>query len=472
MTKVLMVTSEATPFAKTGGLADVIGSLSPALRARGEDVAVFLPRYRAVGLQGLTRVYDDLRIWLGPVCYSASIYQGEDRGVPYYFFDCPPLFDRDGLYGDAVGDYPDNHLRFAAFSRATLDLVRRLFRPQVIHCHDWQSALVPIYLRTLFAGDPTFLGLKTVFSMHNLGYQGLFDSAILPDIGLEPALFRPDGLEFFGRVNLLKGALLFSDALTTVSRKYAQEIQAPELGFGLDGVLRDRAGALTGILNGVDYSLWDPRADPFIAARYSPGNLEAKRACKADLLDSFSLSRENLDRPLLGMVSRFVEQKGFDLLEEVASSLLDEDLCLVALGTGDPRYERFFTDLAAACPDRVGVRIAYDNPLAHKIEAGADIFLMPSHYEPSGLNQMFSLRYGTVPVVRATGGLEDTIDAETGFKFEDYSGDALLEAVRAALAAYAVPEAWRAMMLAGMRKDYSWQASATEYSALFRRLTA
>jgi starch synthase len=472
MSKILMVTSEATPFAKTGGLADVVGSLSPALRARGEDVAVFLPRYRAISLDGLTRVYDDLPIWLGPLCYSASLYQGEDRGVPYYFLDCPPLFDRDGLYGDAVGDYPDSHLRFAAFSRAALDLVRRIFRPQIIHCHDWQAALVPIYIRTLFAGDPTFFGLKTVLSIHNLGYQGLFDGAILPDIGLDPSLFRPDSLEFFGRVNLLKGGLLYSDALTTVSRKYAQEIRTPKLGFGLEGVLSDRADALTGILNGVDYSQWDPRTDPFIAARYSPDNLEGKRECKADLLDAFSLSRENLGRPLLGIVSRLVGQKGFDLIEQVAASLLDEDLCLVALGTGDPRYERFFTDLAALHPEKVGVRIAYDEPLAHKVEAGADIFLMPSQYEPSGLNQMFSLRYGTVPVVRATGGLDDTIDAETGFKFEDYTGEALLEALRAALAAYGDPETWTAMMLAGMRRDFSWQASAAEYSALYRRLTA
>ena len=289
-----MVASEATPFAKTGGLADVIGSLSPALRARGEDVAVFMPRYRAISLQGLTRVYDDLRVWLGPVSYSARVYQAIEGGVCYYFLDCPPLFDREGLYGDAAGDYPDNHLRFAVFSRATLDLVRRLFRPQVIHCHDWQAALVPIYIRTLYAGDPTFLGLKTVLTIHNLGYQGLFDPTVLPEIGLDTALFRPDGLEFFGRVNLLKGGLLYSDALTTVSRKYAEEIQTPELGFGLDGVLRARAGALTGILNGVDYSHWDPRADPFIAARYSPDNLAGKRECKADLLDSFGLPRENL----------------------------------------------------------------------------------------------------------------------------------------------------------------------------------
>ncbi len=470
MTKVLMVASEATPFAKTGGLAEVIGSLAPSLRALGEDVAVFLPRYRSTGLQGLTRAFDDLQIWLGSDSYPVSLYQATDRGVPYYFMDSPALFDRDGLYGDSSGDYPDNYLRFAVFSRAALELVRRVFRPQVIHCHDWQAALAPVYLRTLAASDPTFLGMKTVLTIHNLGYQGLFDRAILPKIGLDAALFRPDGLEYFGKVGFLKGGLLYSDALTTVSRKYAEEIQTPELGFGLDGVLRSRAGALTGILNGVDYAQWDPRTDSLLAARYSADNLLAKRTCKADLLDTCSLSRENLERPLIGIVSRFAGQKGFELIEEIASELLAEDLSLVALGTGDPRTERFFTGLAEAQPDRIAVRIGYDNALAHKIEAGADIFLMPSLYEPSGLNQMYSLRYGTVPVVRATGGLDDTVDDETGFKFQEYSGAALLAALRAALAAYKQPFLWTEIMRAGMRKDYSWQASAGEYSALYRRL--
>jgi starch synthase len=448
----------------------VIGSLAPSLRALGEDVAVFLPRYRSTGLQGLTRAFDDLQIWLGSDSYPVSLYQATDRGVPYYFMDSPALFDRDGLYGDSSGDYPDNYLRFAVFSRAALELVRRVFRPQVIHCHDWQAALAPVYLRTLAASDPTFLGMKTVFTIHNLGYQGLFDRAILPKIGLDAALFRPDGLEYFGKVGFLKGGLLYSDALTTVSRKYAEEIQTPELGFGLDGVLRSRAGALTGILNGVDYAQWDPRTDSLLAARYSADNLLAKRTCKADLLDTCSLSRENLERPLIGIVSRFAGQKGFELIEEIASELLAEDLSLVALGTGDPRTERFFTGLAEAQPDRIAVRIGYDNALAHKIEAGADIFLMPSLYEPSGLNQMYSLRYGTVPVVRATGGLDDTVDDETGFKFQEYSGAALLAALRAALAAYKQPFLWTEIMRAGMRKDYSWQASASEYSALYRRL--
>ena len=469
--KVLMVASEATPFAKTGGLADVIGSLAPALRARGEEVAIFLPRYQGVNPPRMTRVYNDLRVWFGPGSYAGSIYRAVENGTPYYFLDVPELFDREGLYGGATGDYPDNYVRFAVFARAALTVIRSLFRPQVVHCHDWQAALVPVYMRTRYAGDPTFLGLKTAFTIHNLGFQGIFPAAILPEIGLDPELLHPDALEFYEKVNLLKGAIVFSDAVTTVSRKYAAEIQTPELGFGLDGVLRARGDAVLGVLNGADYSQWDPAADPFIAARYSPDDLAGKRIDKADLLDAFGLPRENLDRPVVGMVSRFTDQKGFDLLEELGDKLLEEDLCLTALGTGEPRFEEFFRSLAAAHPDRVGVRIAYDNPLAHKIEAGADIFLMPSHYEPCGLNQLYSLRYGTVPVVRAVGGLDDTIEnEETGFKFEKYSGAALLEALRAALAAYRDRDQWTAMMRAGMRRDFSWNASAGEYSALYRRL--
>lgn len=469
--KVLMVASEATPFAKTGGLADVIGSLAPALRARGEDVAIFMPRYRGVEPPGMTRVYDDLRVWFGPASYGGSIYRAVENGAPYYFLDVPELFDRESPYGDGTGDYPDNHIRFAVFARATLTVVRSLFRPRILHCHDWQSALLPVYLRTRYACDPTFLGIKTVLTIHNLGYQGLFPDTVLPEIGLDPALFTPERLEFFGKVNLLKGGVLYSDAVTTVSRKYAQEIQTPELGFGLDGVLCGRRESLIGIGNGADYSQWDPRSDACIAARYSPDDLAGKTACKADLLDSFGLPHENMERPVVGIVSRFVGQKGFDLIEEAREEIMAEDLCLAALGTGDPRYEDLFRSLAEAHPDRVGVRIAYDNRLAHKIEAGADMFLMPSHYEPCGLNQIYSLRYGAVPVVRATGGLDDTIeDGVTGFKFEEYTGVAMLEALRAALAAYRHPERWTAMMKAGMQRDFSWNASAGEYSALFRRL--
>ena len=468
-----MVASEATPFAKTGGLADVIGALAPALAACGEDVAVLIPRYRGIDIEGTPILYQDLRVRLGLAEYSANVHSVTQRKVPYFLVDCPSLYDRDGLYGDPGGeDYPDNHVRFAVLARVALTMVRYVFRPDVIHCHDWQAALVPIFKRTVFAGDPTFMGLPVVLTIHNLGYQGLFPPAALAEIGLDGSLFTPGCLEFFGNVNLLKGGILLSDAITTVSPTYAREIQTPELGFALDGVLKTRRDAIRGILNGVDYGEWDPATDPKIAANYSAGNLAGKRACKADLLAAFDLPAANLDLPLVGMVARLAGQKGFDLLEQAAEALVGEDLSLVVLGTGDPKWQQFLEGLHAAHPEKVGVRIGYDEPLAHKVEAGADMFLMPSLYEPCGLNQIYSLRYGTVPVVRATGGLDDTIDESTGFKFREYTGAAMMGARGGALAAYRDRERWTAMMRAGMSRDYSWNASAARYSGLYRRLAA
>jgi starch synthase len=471
-TRVLMVASEATPFAKSGGLADVIGALSPTLRARGLEVRVVMPRYRNIDVRGLPVVYQDMPVWLGPASYRANVYQTEGRGVTYYFVDCPPLYDREGLYGDATGDYPDNHIRFAVLSHAALTLARHVYRPSVFHCHDWQAALVPIYLRTLFANDPTYLGIPVLLTIHNLGYQGLFPKKVLPEMGLDRGLdlFRPDCLEYFGKVGLLKGGILMSDAVSTVSPGYAREIQTPELGFGLDGVLRSRSGAVTGILNGVDYTVWDPATDPIIPAQYSADNLAGKRVCKAALLAEMGLPPD-LERPLIGMVSRLAGQKGFDLIEAAADSLMEEDLALVILAAGDPKYQAFLETIQAKHPDKIGLRIGYDDALTHRIEAGADMFLMPSLYEPCGLNQIYSLRYGTVPVVRATGGLDDTIDGSTGFKFRDYTGAALIGAIRTALAAFRDKDRWTEMTRAGMRKDYSWTASAAEYAALYQRLS-
>ncbi len=472
MAKILMVASEAAPFSKTGGLADVAGALPAALKKRGEETAVVVPLYRGTRARETAKVYEDLRVWLGGRAYSGSIRKAVERDVPFYLVDCPLLYDRDGFYGDSRGDFPDNHIRFAVLSQAALAVVRYLFRPQVIHCHDWQTALVPAYLRTLLAGDPTFMGMKTVFTIHNLGYQGICARECLPETGLDSSVFTPEGLEFYGKVNLLKAGLIYSDALTTVSPKYAKEIQTPEYGFGLDGVLRARAGVLAGILNGADYSEWSPETDRHIPARYSAADLSGKAVCKRELLAEFGFPEEACGRPLIGIVSRFTLQKGFDLIAEIASQLAGEDLSLVALGTGEPRYEKLFADLASAHPGRIAARIAYDDGLAHRIEAGSDIFLMPSRWEPCGLNQIYSLRYGTVPVVRATGGLDDTVDETTGFKFSDYSGAALLGSVRNALAAYRDPGTWREMMLRGMAKDYSWNASAAEYSALYSRLAS
>ena len=469
MARVLMVSSEAAPLAKTGGLADVVGALPNALRSCGDDAAVVIPRYGSIELRGMRRVYDALPVFLGATRFDTSIYQAPAE-FPVFLVDCPPLYDRKGLYGEAGLDYPDNHIRFAVFARAALAIARFLFRTEIFHCHDWQSGLVPAFLRTTFATDPTFFGVKTLFTIHNLGYQGLFPKTALEEAAIDASLFRPDGMEFFGRVSYLKGGIAFADWLSTVSPTYAREVQTPEYGFGLDGALRARAGQFSGILNGVDYREWSPENDPLIPARYSLGDLSGKQVCKEQLIAEFHLPPEAAGRPLLGIVSRFTRQKGADLVAEVGARIVAEDVYLVALGTGDPEYEDFFRALAAEFPGRIAVRIGFDNGLAHRVEAGSDMFLMPSRYEPCGLNQIYSLHYGTVPVVRATGGLDDTIDSSTGFKFAEYSGEAFLDAVRRAVTAWSDRESWREMMRRGMERDFSWQSSAAAYSSLYRRL--
>jgi starch synthase len=464
-----MAASEAAPYAKTGGLADVIEALPKALAARGHQVAVLIPGYRRAPLDGARRAAD-FTVRVGARAYDFSIRTLADAPVAVFAADCPVLFDRKHLYGPPDGEYPDNHIRFAAFSQAALSVARHLFRPEVLHCHDWQSAMAIAYLRHHFQRDPLLLGVRTLFTIHNLGYQGRYGAAAFGDLGLDAGLFRPEGLEFFGGVNLLKGGILWADRINTVSPTYAREIQRPEHGFGLDGLLRARAGALSGILNGVDYETWDPARDPLIAARYSPADLSGKRACKRDLLAAMGLSAENAGLPLAGVVSRLTKQKGLDLLLAARESLIASDLRLVVLGAGDAEYMKGFQSLADDYPDRFAVRFGFDERLAHKIEAGSDMFLMPSRYEPCGLNQMYSLRYGTVPVVRATGGLEDTVDSATGFKFHEESGEALWSAIAAAMEMYRRPGEWRAMMLAGMGKDFSWAVSAAAYEELYRAL--
>lgn len=468
---ILMVASEATPFAKTGGLADVLGALPAALAERGEQVAVVLPAYRENYYPQPTRgVYRSLWIPIGPG-YMVDIHQCADRGVSYYFVRCPALYDRDGIYGNAAGDFPDNHLRFAVLSMTALGVARHLFRTDVLHLHDWQAALAPVYMREHFRGDPTFRRVKSLLTIHNLGYQGIFGPEVVSEIALDRRWMNPEQLEFFGDINFLKAGIAWSDAVSTVSKAYAHEIQTPEYGFGLDGFLLNH-GPITGILNGVDYSLWNPEHDPHIARNYSPSDLSGKRACKQAILTECGLSQDRLDRPLLAIISRFASQKGFDILALAASRLLQEDLSLVVLGSGEPVYESMFRALARTYPSQVGLRVGYDNGLSHRIEAGADMFLMPSRYEPCGLNQIYSLKYGTVPVVRATGGLDDTIDEGTGFKFRDYSGDALLGTVRLALKAFQNTDHWVHRMRRGMGKDFSWKASAGEYVELYQRLLA
>ncbi len=473
--KILFVASEGVPFSKTGGLADVVGALPKVLAARKHQVSVFLPRYRKTEPGKV--IVPSLSVPLGRRLHFPDIQQGKTlAGVKSYFVDYPPYFDRDALYVDGGADYPDNAERFALFCRAVLEYSRRAEAPHLIHCHDWQAALVPVFLHTLYAADPLLRGVPVVFTVHNLGYQGIFPPAVMERLGLPAELFTIESLEFYGSVNFLKGALVYADFVTTVSRTYAEEIQTAEYGSGLDGVIRQRAATVTGIVNGVDYSEWDPATDKFLAANFSPDKLEGKQVCKKDLLQSFGLPAGDLRQPLIGIVSRFATQKGFDLIAEEAEALMAEDLLVVALGTGEPAFEELFRDLAERFPQKFAVRVTYDNALAHKIEAGSDIFLMPSRYEPCGLNQIYSLKYGTVPVVRATGGLEDTIEPfdprtgrGTGFKFREYSGEALLDCLRQALELYREnPAAWQRLMRNGMQKDFSWNASAAEYERLYR----
>jgi starch synthase len=464
-----MVSSEAAPLAKTGGLADVVGDLPFALGAFGDEVAVVLPRYGFIDLAGTRPVYDPLPILLGPTRYNASIHLVEGA-FPVYLVDCPRLFGRKELYGDAGGEYPDNHIRFAVLARAALVVARFLFRTEIFHCHDWQAGLVPAYLHTTFAGDPTFMGAKTLFTIHNVGYQGLFAPRALGDVALDPSVYRPEGMEFFSKVSYIKGGIAFADALSTVSPGYAREIQTPEYGFGLDGALRARSDVLSGILNGADYGEWNPQTDPLISAHYSAEDLCGKRTCKENLLAELGLPPEARDAPLIGVISRFAQQKGTDLIADTAAEIVAEGCYLVVLGSGEPEDEASFRSLAAAYPGRIAVRIGFDAHLSHRVQAGADMILMPSRYEPCGLTQLYALRYGTVPVVRATGGLDDTIDVGTGFKFGEFSGQALLAAIREAVLAFSNPEGWKAMMVRGMQKDFSWTRSAGAYSSLYQRL--
>jgi starch synthase len=404
---------------------------------------------------------------------------GKHSGVQVYFIDYPPFFDRDALYGTPAGDYPDNAERFALFSRAVLEASKILGVPDIFHCHDWQTALIPVLLQTSYADDPVFKSTATVFSIHNMGYQGLFPPDTLPLLMLPWDLFTMDKMEFWGKVNFLKGALSMSDYITTVSRKYSQEIQTAEFGFGLDGVLRSRSNTVTGILNGADYEEWSPDKDKFIVRHYSADQLEGKRECKYDLLRQFGLENANIELPVIGVVSRFAAQKGFDLIAEVADDLAQMPAVFTILGNGDKEYQDLFVKLNRLYPEKFAVKVAYDNAVAHKIEAGADMFLMPSRYEPSGLNQMYSLKYGTVPIVRATGGLDDTIEnwnpqtgKGTGFKFHGYSGATLLSTVHDALKAFKDKDNWKKLMLNGMKKDFSWTTAAREYVKVYERLVS
>lgn len=471
-----MVASEAIPFAKTGGLADVLGALPRALARMGHHVDVMMPRYRGVTHgEPVGRV----SVALGGRARAADLYGVTHENVLMLFVDQPEFYDRDALYGTAQGDYDDNAARFAFLANAAVDwMASTRARYDVVHAHDWQAGLVPALLADGERAGALAHHPATVFTIHNLAYQGIFAPEWLPKLGLPWDLMRAEAMEFWGRISFLKAGVVFSEVVTTVSPRYAAEIQTPEFGFGFDGLLRERAGDLVGILNGIDYDEWDPARDPALPVPYTAATLAGKGAAKRRVFEAFGLpvTDEALRRPLVAMVSRLVDQKGFDLIAEIADDVPTLDATFVLLGTGDPAHERLWRDLSVRNPDRVGARIGFDESLAHLIEGGADLFLMPSRFEPCGLNQMYSLRYGTVPVVRAVGGLHDTVrnydpatGEGTGFTFTEYTGAALLGTLRWALATFRDRDAWGRIQQAGMRQDHSWGASARQYLAVYER---
>jgi starch synthase len=484
---ILYVASEAVPYAKTGGLADVAGALPLYLARRGHTISVVLPYYKSVRDGGfpIRPTEIAIRVPAGGETESARVHEAAMEGKGrFLFIENPEYFEAaDGLYGTPKGDYPNNAARFAIFCKAVGELAERSGEPvEIVHCNDWQSALLPVYLKLRCARSRVLGAARSLLTIHNLAYQGSFPAAEFPLTGLPEDLFRPfGGLEFYGRVNFLKGGISFADAITTVSPRYAEEIQTPEFGAGLDGVLRTRSDRLFGILNGIDVETWNPATDSKIPARYSMEKLAGKRRCKEKLQAECGLEVDP-SIPLIGMITRLSDQKGLDLVVPVLDRLRREKFQLVLLGTGDERYHRIFADLGKKRKRSVSVHLKFDDPLAHRIEAGSDIFLMPSRYEPCGLNQMYSLRYGTVPVVRATGGLADTVvdrteesSAEgraTGFRFEEYTPEALEEALLRALALYPDRRAWLRLVRAGMSQDFSWERSAAEYEKLYDRLRA
>ena len=471
-----MVASEAVPFAKTGGLADVVGALPRALSRLGHAVDVIIPRYRGMtGGEPAGRI----TVALGGQVADATLFTTSADGIRTIVVDHPGYYDRDFLYGAAGHDYADNPERFAFLAGAALEWIAAQAEPyDVVHAHDWQTGLVPVFLHGGLPARPGRPDLPTIFTIHNLAYQGIFDASWLPRLGLGWDLMHLDALEYYGRISMLKGGIMFSRMITTVSPQYAREIQLPELGFGFDGILRYRSASLVGILNGIDYDQWDPAHDPHLPEPFDALRLDRKVVSKRLLLAEFGLATtpETMARPLIGMISRLVDQKGFDLLADLREELPRLDATFVLLGSGERRYEDLWLGLAARYPDRVGARIGFDERLAHRIEGGADLFLMPSRFEPCGLNQMYSLRYGTVPLVRATGGLADTVQnfdpatgRGTGFTFDEYSPEALLATLRWALAVYADTPVWRRIQAAGMRQDFSWDASALQYVKVYER---
>ena len=480
--RIAFVSSEVVPFSKTGGLADVSGALPKFLSALGDDIVVFTPLYK--GLREKFRPTNTGRkvsVPVGPDLLTGDIWTADFPGtrVPVYFLGHDQFFDREGLYGDEKGDYADNCSRFVFFCRTVLETLKAMdFKPDVIHCNDWQSGLIPVYCRLAYGNDPALSQAALVYTIHNLAYQGRFWHWDMPLLNIGWEHFNYKELEFYGNINFMKGGIVFSDTVTTVSPTYAREIQTDEeLGAGLQGVLKERSADVAGILNGIDYTVWNPETDRLIPANFSAPGGTGKPACKKALQREARLPQKPRV-PLLAMITRLVDQKGLDLIGEIIADLMQEDLQFVVLGTGLEKYHKLLTDIAGKYPKKCAVFLKFDDRLAHMIEAGADIFLMPSRYEPCGLNQMFSLKYGTVPLVRVTGGLADTVvDATeetvangtaTGFSFVAYESKALVDTIERALAAFADAGLWGKLVAAGMAQDWSWTRSARDYQRVYR----
>ena len=476
--EIVFVASEMAPFAKTGGLADVIGSLPRELVKRGHRVSVFLPKYKNITRKGfpLKQAVKAIEIPVGFETEAGSVWTCPFNGVTVYFVDRADYFDRDELYGTPAGDYPDNDRRFTFFQRLVLEALKRLnLKPDVIHCHDWQTGLIPAYLKTLYRSDSFFKKTKTIFTVHNLSYQGNFPPDSMSLTGLSFDEFRYERLEFYGKVSFIKGGLIYSDLVTTVSERYAKEIQTQEMGCGLEGTLATRKDDLFGVVNGIHSEDWDPARDAEVPVHFNSRDLVGKKACKKALQQENRISQES-DRPLFAFIGRLIPQKGIDLVIQVVEDMVAQNWQLVLLGTGLEEYHKALRIFGKRHPKHIGLNITFDLKMAKRIYAGADMLLMPSHFEPCGLGQMIALRYGTVPVVRATGGLYDTIQEfnpksgkGNGFRFSGYSAKELFETMNQAVDVFRDARLWAKLMRNGMACDCSWRHSAKRYEAWYER---
>ncbi len=484
--KVVYLSPEVAPFSKTGGLADVSGALPQSLKKLGAEIMVITPFYGNVKANKYPLEKTDIQfeVKIGDKVNPCGVYKGllPDAQVPIYFLDNEQYFGREGLYNypGTTKDFEDNSERFIFFARGALEVIEKLkVHPDVIHCNDWQTGLVPVYLKTAYASKEGFRNTRVIQTVHNLVYQGHFGQSDMNLTGLDRSLFNWKHLEFYRKLNFLKGGIVFSDAISTVSKTYAEEIQTAECGEGLEGVLKERSKDLWGILNGIDYTIWNPETDKCIIANYGMKKLGGKQLCKKSLQRTYKLPER--DVPIIGMITRLAEQKGLDLIIAKFHDFIKLDIQFVLLGSGDPRYHEIFQGFAKTFPEKVAVKLTFDEPSAHEIEAGADMFLMPSRYEPCGLNQLYSLKYGTVPIVRNTGGLADTIiDVRSesvdsgrvnGFLFKEYDADLLFATIVRAIDLFKRKDPWQRLMKNGMAQDWSWERSAKEYLALYKKIT-